>query len=131
MNDEKKAALDRVMGLLADSIQEGKEFVLEQAPLVAQEMIAYGRWTGVIATVLLLTGTIACSVGAVKLWKIWAACDYHSADIQLCGSFVGGIILSIASIVCFCNSICFAMETIKAFVAPRLYLLEQVSHLLK
>lgn len=35
--------IDSFIRLLTDSIAESKEFVLEQAPLVLQELVAYGR----------------------------------------------------------------------------------------
>ena len=55
MSELEKKLVD-YMDKTAGAVEQVLEFSLEQAPMVAQEIVKYGFWSSIVATALLLLG---------------------------------------------------------------------------
>lgn len=104
-------------------IETTESFVVEQAPLLVQEVLRYGLFNA-----LFWAGFWAVAVGgvmwcAVKLYQMLVREDKDNEFIGvMVGIFPGGGCL----VVCFVN----LFEAMKIGIAPRLYLLERLDSLL-
>ena len=114
---------DELQKFVLDSLQEGKGFILEQAPDVVQQ---YLNWTivsngvGAIVWGILLIVSIVCLFKFVKLFI-----KSESEGDEALHWFVGGIIsltVAIISIVSF--PVC-TYTFLYVWVAPKAYLLEK------
>jgi hypothetical protein len=104
--------------------EETGDFVIDQAPLVAQEAIAYGRvWhtmMSIAAVLLLVTVTVIVWWCARKVSKLYTPTS--SEEIPYA---VGGIMSLVAGIIVgFPLLAGHAHLAVKAWVAPRIYLIE-------
>jgi len=119
---------ERILKLLADSLEQGKDFALEQAPDIAQELILWKRVEWVCAVVI---GLVAC------LLLYWACrLLWRRSKLPECKDFREGIELS--SVVCGTLS-CVALgiwlgctiSSLQVWFAPKLYILEYAANILK
>lgn len=104
-----------------ETAKSTEAFVLEQAPDVARQIIAWGTaqaWMGIIAGgVILLLATLAL-VSAYIDWE-----DHNDPIIRW---LLGGIGVPVGLLMAGIN----VATLVKINTAPKLYLLEQVSRLL-
>jgi hypothetical protein len=126
------AAKAETMRELLSFVKESKEFVVEQAPLVAQEII---KW-GIIGNIYELSAWIIVLVVSIITMRyviiyIKANCDETGKEpfIFLSGilafvAVVGGF-MSVLGVFCCVNNLFFI------YSAPRLYLIQTISGMLK
>ena len=104
-------------------IETTESFVVEQAPLLVQEVLKYGLFTSLFWAgfwALIFGGVMWC---AVKLYQMLVMEDKDNEFIGvMVGIFPGGWCLA----GCFVN----LFEAMKISIAPRLYLLERLDSLL-
>lgn len=110
---------------LLNWLQGTRTFVLEQAPDLAKEIVAWGRVEsalGILLGLIILGGASILGYWGRKIWlkDNWADC--------LVLFWIFGVILGTVGVaVTLCNFSNFAEATF----APKIYLLEYLGHLLK
>ena len=121
-----KEKLDKLMEFLLVSLQESKDFAVEQAPQVAKEMISWGQICyGIGVFCFCLGGILTFCLG---LW-VWKRRNDDGYDHDGC---VAGSVFSWAlTLGLLAGMLTHVAFFCKATYAPRLYLIEQVSSLVK
>ena len=121
---------ERILKLFADSLEQGKDFAVSEAPEVVQQLILWKRVEyGVIVAVLLLFGVIC--------WRVMVNCgkladkeevhkDGSSSDWrygQVLGAVVGLCLLTAL--------IGVNIYSLRVWLAPKVYVLEYAAELLR
>ena len=123
--------VDSILTWIENVAKNTEGFIVEQSPLVVQELLAWALWSNMIGIVAVVAGMAALAYVAVRvgprLHKTAADGDMNAemAEALGAGAVVGRIIGT-------CVRIGFRSRTvIKVVIAPRLYILEWVgAHLL-
>lgn len=128
MNDEMQKQLADYLATIATAAKTGGAFVIEQAPLIVQEKLSYGRIMEPAQLLLFL----AITAGSVWLFR-WGLQHQHkwrqTANAELGYAAMGiGIILAVVFSICSCIQTGYV---ISVWFAPRLYIIEWVAGLLK
>ncbi len=132
MDVEFKAKVQQRIESYLDAIESSGEFVVEQAPLVAQEYINWVFWQSTIYVCVFAVASVATIVPAVVIsWKMWQRekKDVIEKGLPPLSPFpvAVGVILSFIFLVPLVTNL---MSATKAVVAPRVVLLEQIKELL-
>lgn len=122
----KQEALNEFVTFMTETLKQAKDFTLEQAPMVCKEVI---HWTIASNILCLLAGLIvlAATYPFYKFInrKIENQCSYDAWGI---GHIFGTLPLIIFGAVTIFASV---MEITKVVVAPRIFLIEYFTHLIK
>lgn len=121
--------VQELLQYLKDTIRSGEAFVLEQAPLVAQEILTWGI---LVSSVGLVLG-IGVLVLAFTLHLIGLEEKEGSRLREDLYEVNGGgwmLIVSIISILGFITSIIHFMQLMKVLFAPRLYLIDAITKMI-
>lgn len=123
MNEELQKQLADYLASIASAAKAGSQFAIEQAPLVVQEKIAYGRAAETFQLVLFIA---AAYIGyRISRWGFAADRDGFS-DGGIAAGFVG-----CASAVIFSIIAAFQVFFVaQVWLAPRLYVIEWATDLL-
>ena len=109
---------------LIEYVEATGDFVTEQAPLVAQEMLYFGKMQGalyIIATLMVIVLTATASAFFFRMYK----------DNEHEEGWVGiGIISAVISTTCFFAFVAEFLNNIQPWIAPRLYLLKEIGDIL-
>lgn len=116
---------------LVDIIKAGKDgvmnvalFAQQQAPELSKEIVSWGMWSGIAESFI----EISLMIIIWNVWINWAGKAWKHDENPLAMMFmVIGAITFVIMFVCFCNSF---QQFIKCLVAPKLYLIEYVKHLI-
>ena len=110
-------------------LETGKDFVLEQAPLVVQEVLAWGVASAtffvILNLVLFLLGLCLTRMLYLKMWFFEKNIEDSGPEVIFI--FVGNIV---ALLVPFINICIYTYQLTYISYAPRLYILQQISKLL-
>lgn len=118
--------LNKFLEQMGEMLKEAKDFSLEQLPIVAKEILQYNlavdlSWLAFALVLLIATIVIHRKINAfVK--------DYGSRGMDDWGGLyaIPGL-LSIIVFIIVCNE---GHDALKIWLAPRVYLLEYIAHLL-
>lgn len=138
MNEELKVLLNQLGIEMLEKVKNGidiaSDFLGEQLPLVAQEIINWGLgeaifWTSVffIVTTVLMTMGFLFKKRANKYMK---ECNCSSWDWDS-GSPYGAVFYFIFGGIFFFVMVNYAFDIVKIAVAPRLYLIEELIRMTK
>lgn len=129
MNDQQQQLVNESLETVLRWAEATEGFAVEQAPLLAQEIVRYGIISNAVAIVIALLIALPpviiswrCGVGN-DVWK--SEPTSRAVACIVFGLF--GFVASIHMLATASNSI---PSLIKASLAPRLYILEQISGLL-
>jgi hypothetical protein len=125
MNEQLQKELAAWLGKLREAADAGGSFVMEQAPLIVQEKVTYGRVMEPILLVAVLLGAVFC------VWAFRKGWHYEKSDYM---DDFGGVICIVSAIGCAIFTIVSTVQAhnvAKAWFAPRLYVLEWLAELLK
>lgn len=125
---------ERILRTIADSLEEGKGFVVDQAPDVVQQLILWGRVESVLGLVIPLVVALPFFVVARrchKKWNLLEAADKWDKDdwpkdlgiIWIVANLVGWVIVLI--------SISVAASNLQVWLAPKVYALEYLFKIAK
>lgn len=128
-SEQVQQRLASMLEFIETGMREGKAFALDQAPEVAREMIAWGIWSNTLGIVGCTFVAVVCivwlKVSVPRCVREWQEPSESSGFWAVFG-IVGGIvaaILILASVIGVGNGV---TSLIKASVAPRLYIIEQL-----
>ena len=121
MNESEKEALAKFLNLLTETMTQSKDFVLEQAPLVVQEMVTLGRVQFGIGFVGCALAVLACA---------WLGWKHRSAFEELEPSPLIFVVMFGTPMALMGMATCGYMF-IRVYFAPRLYVIEQIAGMLK
>lgn len=127
MNERAEQLITDAGEKVLEYLEATEGFAVEQAPLLAQEIVRWGVWGNGL---LFLAGIVIIGLGVVT--SIISARAFRSAGgsdaefLRFFGSLAcSGVCLIFGSI-----GISHISAVLKAFIAPRLYILEQIGSLL-
>lgn len=126
VNNIDTAKVNELIGWLADSVKGSGEFVKEQAPEVAQQMVAWGAFC---AAMWLAICVVLALLAAFVMWRLDRA---YPGDAKAPDSAVVGFMVSLCVIVaCLLGAALNGGTLAKTQIAPKLYVLERVRGMLK
>lgn len=108
---------------LYNNLTQMKQFAVEQAPDVCREMVTWGVVKGSVAAIALATTTIVLAITLAVMWRIKDS-DGDRIGPYLCPLFVMAFI--VAMFIAWTPMAC----GLQAYVAPKLYLLQQIKDLM-
>ena len=124
MNDELKELATTGLSKALEYIETAESFVIEQAPLLVQEILAYGLVSSCISAGILLTLAVGLGYGTYRICK---AAVSDGADDAVC---ILGLVGGGATIGCTIGLFSDVFTIAKITFAPRLYLLQELKSLL-
>jgi len=142
MEEEIKSKLSSIgvealQGLL-EWTKAANEFAVDQAPMLAQEIVSWGITRGIILAVVNVAFMAIMTLFVAWLYKIslvfWGTRDKDDCFEQAMILGIGWAVVSIVGVILFC--ICFSemcqgvIQSFYATTAPRLYIIETLSKLL-
>jgi len=136
---EIKENVAEILSFVKDGLSDSYNFVLEQAPLLIQEIILYGRVKETITCSLLILVMIVIGVIGSKLAKAVKKIEEEDEQRKIeAGERSEGVFFWLVPhvvaggicIVPFVNFLRHLDTCLKAWFAPRLYLIEYVSTLI-
>lgn len=123
MNEELQNALTRIINETIEATGDATVFVLEQAPDVIQQLLHYSFIVSLAVfagtTLAFLGWTYLCILGIKSTWK---DSDNSVAIFSLVGLFIGiGMYISIG----------FNLDWLQIWIAPKVYLIEYASQMVR
>ena len=103
-------------------VKQGTEFVKEQAPLFIQEFITYKIWAYSFWIVISVVFSIICIVVFKKNYKILKDGSSYNDETNF-AMFIISFLLFIVFFIVFC---CCMEELMKAYFAPRYFLVDSL-----
>lgn len=124
--EQTEERVNRLLDAIENSVSKTGEFVVEQAPLVAQEYLAWYFWQSTICAIGFFAMGIVLLVTALPYFREFKK-DILEQDIAK-GMFA--VVGSIVAIVLIGSGVTNVFSVVKVCVAPRIVLLEKVSELM-
>lgn len=110
-------------GLLA-LVNSAKDFTLEQAPALAQQLVQYEMWSNFLWAGFWATPFLFAAAGCVYLWRHIVKNPHD--DLEGAGIFASAV-----TAVMLVGCMNFLDKAIKCVVAPKLVIVEKLSNLIK
>lgn len=141
--DAKEVLIEKAtesLGEIQKWVESGKDFVVEQAPLVVHEIIAWGiaecTFFLVLNGIIIITALIMlyCSMFRKKMLEnVWFDENMRRANptFHQIQSIVGSAVGIMGTIISFANICGYTYFLLFIVYAPRLYILQELSKLLK
>ena len=123
MNDQLQTQLANILASISTGIQATGSFVLEQLPDVAQQALVYGRITNTIGLVVALI-LLVVTISYIRWIRRLTYNDYGPRDVPIILAMMGALITTIALGAA-------VPATVLVWFAPKLWLLQQFSQLVK
>lgn len=130
MNDELQQKLNEsgaeLIDWLKSAAENGGEFVAEQAPLLAAEIVAWHFWSSICLAGLFVCLGAVLAMGAYASYRFWksAPSGYEGCDQTALSATVGLLCAAFAAASIIGGGGLHAYEAVKAAVAPRIVLIE-------
>ena len=130
MNDEVVNKADDVLASLLEktvgAVERGADWLAGEIPDVVNQLLAWHFWQSCILAFIFLILCVAVVIGYIKLWKL-VENEFDPSIIRIGDGVVATMLL------CFLGSSCIltALNALKIAIAPKLYLLEYASSLVK
>lgn len=119
IKEELQARLATSLDKVTEYIEATGDFVIEQAPLVAQEIINLGQVQATIkVTAIMIALLLTTSFSLYSWWR------FHKSDSE-CWIMMGILsgVSAIFALTCMCVSI---YEAVVPFIAPRVFILHEI-----
>lgn len=121
MEEKLIAALDKILAWAETT----EAFVIEQAPLVVQELILYQR-TWLLVYLLICWALAGCLIA----WSRWLWKTIDRADDRADRVFGSGALGIFGGLVFFVSTLIITEPLLKVWLAPRLFVLEYLRELI-
>jgi hypothetical protein len=105
---------------LIEYIENTKDFVLEQAPDVIQQVLKYEKTSSYLTATLMLLLLCAALITGYYFWRHPALDKYGSREF---GSIFGLLVPCIATPMLFIQLCCSVDRLVKIYVAPKYFLI--------
>lgn len=128
MNDELKKKLVEYLGVLEDATKSGVDTAAEQLPEIAQQYVAWQLWSSAILAFVLWCGAGLIGYGSCRLVRHGLSLPSHnpdSAPALVVGGFAG-----LVSLVLTAHGVGHSLTAIKALVAPKVLVIEELARLI-
>jgi hypothetical protein len=136
----KSEQAERLLKVIADGMEEGKEFVVGQAPDVVQELILWGRVTSVCWVSLMLLLAAVCFL--VFRWfkrrwdglpekERWQSANTYSSSLYPHDYGVGWVVALSVGWVWVLTAVIMAIESLQVWLAPKVYVVEYLADVVK
>lgn len=120
--------VQEALKLLADTLKGGKDFAVEQTPLLVQEVIRWGIASYSFMSVLFVVLTCVWAYTARLTYKRRATCEEDENRNWLAvGSILSALCAAASAITAACNLYGLAY----VIAAPRLYVIEQLTQMVR
>jgi hypothetical protein len=129
MDDELKAKLLTYLNEVEAAATTGKDFLIEQAPLYVQELIAWEFWSSVMATGCTLA--VALAIGLFLRWWFPFSAKFQDTSYRDGTRIMFGIWGGAAIAGCLVMAVVSASCALKVSVAPRVVIVEKLHEALK
>lgn len=125
--------LNSLLDWVGETTKSAQGFVLEQAPLVAQEIVAWELWASVVWVVFGAVG-VACLATTARV--CWVKAKNHEPQDNYddtVGGFVVAVVFSMLGTLGLFFGVCAVqtVDAVKAKVAPRLVIVDYVAKAVK
>ena len=124
MDNELQKQIAEVLQKALAAAQKGGEWIAGQVPDVLQQLLLWTIAQGVLALLAMIVTVIAWRMFLPRWWR-WLADGGDEISVPAVA------LAAIGTIPWFIWLGCLVMDGIKAAIAPKLFLLEYVAHLLK
>lgn len=111
--------VEKLLNVILDDALNVREFVIDKAPVVVQQLLAWNFWESLLFSlvpILLLIAVYATS----KMTKFW---DYRKIDDSISGKIITIIVMILIGMDASCV-ISENLDWLQILIAPDLYLLE-------
>ncbi len=132
MNEDLEQKLTESVGTVMQYVEQGSAFIAEQAPLVVQEILAWGFWSNLIVAVLCFAIVPLFFLPAYRNYRRigekhpgYMTLKFDESDVWFAAA-TGGMVAALPAVF----GIVACLKAIKAVIAPRLYVLDQLKGLL-
>lgn len=135
MNDELTNKLNEsgleLLEWMKGAAEKGGDFVAEQAPLLATEIVAWHFWSSVFIATVAVVAAVAMFACSVCFYR-WSRCKkwYSDPEVPIDGDCKeyhlapSGILCALSLFALLVVAVPCAYEAVKASVAPRIVLIE-------
>ena len=113
-----------IIKFLKETLMQSKDFTLEQAPLVAQEIVLYGR---VYYLLIVMISIILCFISMYLFKKGVKIGEDEDKDGEVCLYIVGAICIMFGSVT---GMVTHFHYMILSWTAPRLYIIEHLRNMI-
>jgi len=115
------------MGFITESLQQGKDFAMEQTPLIVQELILSKRIELTTYMVLLVCGMIACVFLAFPLFK---KCKEGINENNINVIMAHAVPVGCLALFCLPTALTQLDDLIQVWFAPRVFILEYITKMI-
>jgi uncharacterized membrane protein YjdF len=122
MNEQLQKELAAWLGQLRNAADASASFAIEQAPLIIQEKVAYGR---ALHTALAVLFVVTLVVGIVALYKA------SKSNLDDAGAVATSAVCGMGLFIFLCTGDMWFPQLFQVWFAPRLYVIEWLAGLLK
>jgi hypothetical protein len=123
MNDELQKQASDIAGWLKESAAKGGDFLAEQAPLFAQEVVAWHFWSSVFLAIVFSVVGIALAISAFVCLRYSLQDGASEGQCVCCGAAF--CVCGLISMGCLLGAVpANGYEAVKAAVAPRIVIVE-------
>ena len=120
---------ERILKLLADSLESGKEFAIAEAPEVVQQLLLWKRWELSLTPVLFVV--FAAITGTLALRYFRLSCPPNTGSSDELVYILGWPISAVACMCSTCCALCAMPAALQIWLAPKVFLLEYAAGLLR
>lgn len=128
MTDTKDIDFQPVIDWIAGVAQAGEEFVAREAPALAEEVVRWGVVGNSVFSAVFLLGSLATLIIVLWLWRLTVKMNHDDRDMIRAISFIVGGATIVGLLI---GAFYHASVALKAYTAPRLYLVEQIAEVVK
>lgn len=123
-----------VLPNLIDRLAKAEDFILEQAPLVLQELLRWHFIKSLISFIFVLIFTAVCIIGGRKLWLVRGLQEriYKQTRDDGYGGPTTCAVLLYLFMAMACSTLIFStLDWLHIWIAPRVWLIEYAATLVK
>lgn len=130
MNEQLEKQATELLEMLKNGIDTGVGLVQRELPIILQEVLRYYFWVNLTVAIISGVALTVCCLGFRSSYK-WHQTHNTYRDSSALHEMVQPVFGCIVGLISLVFLIASVMEIIQIAVAPRLFLIEYLSHLIK